>query len=101
MDSAGSGFDSEIWGDAEQMLQAFRRQTFSVVVFRLTESSLFESTRDRIEADPRLLLEAKPEVRFYAEQSEALATTAPIEKITARLRPRMLMKVASASLCSA
>ena len=28
-------------------------------------------------------------------------TTAPIEKITARLKPRMLMKVASASLCSA
>jgi putative ABC transport system permease protein len=74
MDSAGSGFDSEIWGDAEQMLQAFRRQSYSIVVFRLTEPGLFEATRDRIEADPRLLLEAKPEVRFYAEQSEALAT---------------------------
>ena len=74
MDSAGSGFDSEIWGDAEQMLQAFRRQAYSVVVFRLTEPGLFEATRARIEADPRLVLEAKPEVRFYAEQSEALAT---------------------------
>ena len=74
MDSAGSGFDSEIWGDAEQMLQAFRRQAYSIVVFRLAEPSLFEATRARIEADPRLVLEAKPEVRFYAEQSEALAT---------------------------
>ncbi len=74
MDSAGSGFDSEIWGDAEQMLQAFRRQAYSIVVFRLAEPGLFEATRGRIEADPRLVLEAKPEVRFYAEQSEALAT---------------------------
>ena len=74
MDSSGSGFDSEIWGDAEQMLQAFRRQAYSIVVFRLTEPGLFEATRGQIEADPRLVLEAKPEVRFYAEQSEALAT---------------------------
>ena len=73
-DAGGSGFDSEIWGDAEQMLQAFRRAASSVVVFRLADSSLFDATRARIEDDPRLALEAKPEVRFYAEQSEALAT---------------------------
>ena len=69
-----SGFDSEIWGDAEQMLQAFRRLTFSIVVLRLADASLFEAVKARIAADPRLSLEAKPEVRFYAEQSEALAT---------------------------
>jgi hypothetical protein len=47
---------------------------FSIVVFRLADASLFDSVKDRIEADPRLKLEAKPEIRFYAEQSEALAT---------------------------
>jgi len=73
-DSGRSGFDSEIWGDAEQMAQAFRRAVFSIVVFRLADSSLFDSVKDRIDADPRLKLEAKPEIRFYAEQSEALAT---------------------------
>ena len=73
-DAGRSGFDSEIWGDAEQMLQAFRRGASSVVVFRLADSGLFEATRARIEDDPRLALEAKPEIRFYAEQSEALAT---------------------------
>lgn len=73
-DAGGSGFDSEIWGDAEQMLQAFRRDAFSSVVFRLQDSSQFEALKAAIEADPRLQLEAKPEVRFYAEQSEALAT---------------------------
>ncbi len=73
-DSGRSGFDSEIWGDAEQMLQAFRRATYSIVVFRLADSGLFEASKASIEADPRLQLEAKPEIRFYAEQSEALAT---------------------------
>jgi len=73
-DSGRSGFDSEIWGDAEQMAQAFRRTVFSIVVFRLADASLFDSVKDRIDADPRLKLEAKPEIRFYAEQSEALAT---------------------------
>ena len=73
-DAGGSGFDSEIWGDAEQMLQAFRRSTYSVVVFRLADSGLFEATKTRIDDDPRLALEAKPEIRFYAEQSEALST---------------------------
>jgi len=73
-DAGRSGFDSEVWGDAEQMLQAFRRGAYSVVVFRLADAGLFEATRARIDGDPRLALEAKPELRFYAEQSEALAT---------------------------
>ncbi|MCM8594586.1 ABC transporter permease [Accumulibacter sp.] len=74
LDGGGSGFDSEIWGDAEQMMQAFRRRAFSTIVFRLADESGFERMRALIDADPRLGVEAKPEIRFYAEQSEALAT---------------------------
>jgi ABC-type antimicrobial peptide transport system permease subunit len=73
-DAGRSGFESEIWGDSEQMLQAFRRRAFSSMVFRLNDTGDFERTRTLIEGDPRLTLEAKPEIRFYAEQSEALAT---------------------------
>jgi putative ABC transport system permease protein len=72
-DAARSGFDSEIWLDSETLMQAFRRQTFSTVVFRLADQEAFERTRELIDGDPRLTLEAKREVRFYAEQSEALA----------------------------
>ena len=72
-DAGGSGFDSEIWGDAEQMLQAFRRQAFSSMLFRLADSSTFDRVKATIEADPRLTLEAKREVQFYADQSEAMA----------------------------
>lgn len=73
-DAGGSGFDSEIWGDADQMMQAFRRQVFSSMVFRLADPSAFDELKASIEKDPRLTLEPKPERQFYAEQSEALAT---------------------------
>ncbi|MCX2864093.1 ABC transporter permease [Paucibacter sp. PLA-PC-4] len=73
-DAGRSGFDSEIWGDAEQMLQAFRRQGFSTLVLRLQDSAQFDALKNAVEADPRLQLEAKREIQFYAEQSEALAT---------------------------
>jgi ABC-type lipoprotein release transport system permease subunit len=72
-DAGKSGFDSEIWGDSEQFMQAFRRQSFSSLVFRLADPASFERVRALIEDDPRLTLEAKREERFYAEQSEALA----------------------------
>ncbi|RTL27900.1 MAG: FtsX-like permease family protein [Burkholderiales bacterium] len=73
-DAGRSGFDSEVWGDSEQMMQAFRRQTYSSVVFKLTDAGSFDAVRQSLENDPRLTLEAKRETVFYAEQSEALAT---------------------------
>ena len=72
-DAGRTGFDSEIWGDAEQMLQSFRRLGFSSVIFKLADSARFDAMREAIEADPRLTLEAKRETRFYADQSEALS----------------------------
>jgi putative ABC transport system permease protein len=73
-DASRSGFDSEIWGDAEQMMQAFRRSSYSSVIFRLNDTAAFAKVRATLEDDPRLTLEAKPEVTFYAEQSEMLST---------------------------
>ncbi len=72
-DAGRTGFDSEIWGDAEQMLQAFRRTGFSALIFRLTDSDRFETVKAAIESDQRLTLEAKRETRFYADQSEAMS----------------------------
>jgi len=72
-DGGRTGFDSEIWGDAEQMLQAFRRAGFSSLLFRLADSGRFDDVKRDIESDPRLTLEAKRERRFYADQSEALS----------------------------
>jgi ABC-type lipoprotein release transport system permease subunit len=73
-DAANSGFDSEIWGDTEQLLQAFRRPVYSSVVLKLADSDQFARYKRDVEADPRLTLEAKREQVFYSDQTRALST---------------------------
>ena len=73
-DAAGSGFDSEVWGDVDQLMQSFRRTAYSSMVVRLASSDLFERFRAQIDADPRLANEAKREQIFYSDQSKALST---------------------------
>jgi ABC-type antimicrobial peptide transport system permease subunit len=73
-DGGGSAFDSEIWGDAEQLMQAFRRTAYSSVIAKLAGTDALGPITDALENDPRLTLEVKPETVFYAEQSRALST---------------------------
>jgi ABC-type antimicrobial peptide transport system permease subunit len=72
-DSGKSGFDSEVWGDADQLMQSFRRPVYSSVIFRLADSGTFDAVKTRLESDQRLTVEAKRETAFYAEQSQMLA----------------------------
>jgi ABC-type lipoprotein release transport system permease subunit len=73
-DAGNSGFDSEIWGDADQLMPAFRRNAYSAMVLRLADTSLFDGFKKDIESDPRLTLDAKREQTFYSDQSKALST---------------------------
>jgi ABC-type antimicrobial peptide transport system permease subunit len=81
-EAGGSGFDSEVWGDADQLMQAFRRPVFSSLIFRLNDPGAFAAVKETIESDPRLTLEAKREAQFYADQSEALSKFISILGIT-------------------
>jgi ABC-type lipoprotein release transport system permease subunit len=73
-DAGNSGFDSEIWGDADQLMPAFRRNAYSAMVLRLADGRQFEQFKHDIENDQRLTLDAKREQTFYADQSKALST---------------------------
>jgi len=73
-DAGGSGFDSEIWGDVDQMMQSFRRQAYSSVVAKLADPAAFDELKRRLEADVRLTVDVKRERAFYEEQSAALST---------------------------
>jgi ABC-type antimicrobial peptide transport system permease subunit len=73
-DAQGSGFDSEVWGDADQLLQSFRRTSYSSMVVRLASSDAFDRFRNDLDADPRLSTDAKREQQFYSDQSRALST---------------------------
>ena len=72
-DSGGAAFDSEVWVDADQLMQAFRRQAYSSVIARLTDAAAFDALKARLEADPRVTLDVKRERVFYEEQSQALS----------------------------
>jgi ABC-type antimicrobial peptide transport system permease subunit len=72
-DGNKSGFDSEVWGDVEQMMQAFRRTVYSSVVVRLRDPGDFVAFKNRVDTDQRLTLDVKQEPLFYEEQSRQLS----------------------------
>ena len=72
-DAGNTGFNSEIWGDVNQFMQAFRRPAYSSVIFRLSHPSQFENVKQLIESDPRLTQEAMREPEYYRKQSEMMA----------------------------
>jgi len=72
-DAKRSGFDSEIWGDVDSLMQSFRRNAYSSIVVRLTDPMQYEQLVNRLNADPRLSLAAMREADYYAEQSAGLS----------------------------
>ncbi|HKA33284.1 MAG TPA: ABC transporter permease [Candidatus Binatia bacterium] len=75
LDSGGSGFDSEIWGDSNQIMDAFRRSSYSTLTLKLRDPEAFAAFVAAWKADNRLLrYDAKIEKKFFEEQSEMMAT---------------------------
>jgi ABC-type antimicrobial peptide transport system permease subunit len=73
-DGEGTAFDSEIWGDVEQLMPAFGRPVFSSLTFRLSEPGKFESIKSRVEKDPRTqYVELKRERQYYQDQSKLMS----------------------------
>lgn len=70
-DAGGSAFDSEVWCDAPVLAGAYKRPTnvFQSATVHLTSPDAFEQFKDAITSDPRLNLEVKREIDYYAEQS--------------------------------
>jgi putative ABC transport system permease protein len=73
-DAGNTAFDSEIWGDNEQMMQAFRRLNFSSVVAQLSAAGEFGALAEAVAANPRFTTEVLTERKFYEDQSKALST---------------------------
>ena len=74
-DAEGSGFDSELWGDLNQIADAFKRSSLSTVTVRLKNPDEFAEVVSAFEADNRLQYFApKREKKFFEEQSEMMAT---------------------------
>jgi ABC-type antimicrobial peptide transport system permease subunit len=72
-DAGATGFSSEIWGDATQLMQSFRRPVYSSITFKLANSSDFEKIKSALDNDPRLTIDVRRETRYYRDQSEVMA----------------------------
>ncbi len=73
-DAGKSAFDSEVWGDVEQLMQAFRRTNYSSVIVKMSGVDKFGALTKNVEDDIRIALEGKRERLFYEDQSRALST---------------------------
>jgi ABC-type antimicrobial peptide transport system permease subunit len=74
--SSGSGFDSELWGDAIQLLGAFNRgSTFSSITLKLADINRYSDFKRAFDSDRRLQqFEYDTETQYYEKQSAFLAT---------------------------
>jgi len=72
--AGGSSFESEIWGDAEQLMPALRGEVFQSVSFRLADPAGFDDVKRALEADKRITVDVHRESAFYAQQSQLLGS---------------------------
>jgi putative ABC transport system permease protein len=78
-DAGGSAYESEIWGDVNQMASDFDRQGgFASAYLRATDPVSADALKHRVSDDQRLKLEGMLETEYYAKQT---SSGAPIKYI--------------------
>ncbi len=71
-DAGGSAYESEIWGDVNQMASDFDRQGgFSSAYLRATDPVAAEALKNRVSDDQRLKLDGMLETEYYAKQTRS------------------------------
>ena len=71
-DAGGSAYESEIWGDVNQMAADFDRQGgFSSAYLRATDPIAAAALKNRVSDDQRLKLEGMLEPDYYAKQTRS------------------------------
>lgn len=71
-DAGGSAYESEVWGDVNQMASDFDRQGgFASAYLRATDPIAAEALTKRVSDDQRLKLEGMLETDYYAKQTSS------------------------------
>ena len=71
-DAGGSAYESEVWGDVNQMASDFDRQGgFASAYLRATDPISAEALKNRVSDDQRLKLEGMLETDYYAKQTSS------------------------------
>lgn len=72
--AGGSAFESEVWGENEQVMPAMKGEVFQSLSFRLADPAAFDEAKRTIEADKRITVDVHKESAFYAQQSQLLGS---------------------------
>ena len=71
-DSGGTAYDSEIWGDVNQIAAEFDRQgAYASVYLRATDPLAADALKHRVSDDQRLKLDGTLETEYYAKQTSS------------------------------
>ena len=71
-DSGGTAYDSEIWGDVNQVAADFDRQGgFASAYLRATDAVAADALKHRVSDDQRLKLEGSLETEYYEKQTSS------------------------------
>jgi len=77
-DAGGTGHDSEIWGDINQLAADFDRVTYNSVLMRATDAVATDALKNRVSDDQRLKLAGMLETEYWAKQT---SSGAPIKYV--------------------
>jgi putative ABC transport system permease protein len=70
-DGSGTAYDSEIWGDINQMKTDFDRPGYSSAVLRATDDVAADALTKRLPEDQRIKLDGTIETEYYAKQTRS------------------------------
>src|SRR5690606_118851 len=73
-EAGGGSHESELWGDAEVVQSAYRRNGFQSVSAQLESAAALETFKAALDNDPRLTLKIQSQKDYYESQSRQLST---------------------------
>jgi putative ABC transport system permease protein len=75
LDASGTAYDSEIWGDYNEVSQEFERPIYSSLLVHCADDAALQSVRERIAGDRRVQLDVFKEREYFETQT---STSTPI-----------------------
>lgn len=72
--ASGDTHESELWGDAESVAAAYRRNGFQSVTARLTRPAAISRFKAALGTDPRLKVDVETTRAYYNKQSQRLTS---------------------------
>jgi putative ABC transport system permease protein len=72
-DADGTAYDSEVWADYGEICQDWDRPSYSSILLKTETAAAAEDIRKRIADDRRINLQAIPQKKYYADQTNTSA----------------------------